>query len=182
MSAGRKILLGGAATAAVGIGGYCLYVKHVCDKLAITQTVAIQSLDLKNIRLQVSVTIKNPAMFGFSFTDPFITVKYREDTIYTSVPSNKIITIPGSGQVTLDDIIINIPLGEAVKIAAGAVGLGSISSLIKSIGSAISKLTSSVKNKEAVELSISIDTRLVIIQKWVEIKVPTIVKKIAINP
>lgn len=119
MSAVSKILtgtlLGAGVIAAVS---YVKKLKKTQAELEVIPTANIHEITWNTIVVRVDVLLKNPTKGTFSIKFPFVKIISNGTTLGSSQAVNKDIKIPAYGEVTIDKILVTIPVTSFFSVAS----------------------------------------------------------------
>jgi hypothetical protein len=119
MSAFSKILtgtlLGAGVIAAVS---YMKKLKKTQAELEVIPTANIYEITWNSIVVRVDVLLKNPTKGTFSIKFPFVKIISNGTTVGSSQAVNKDIKVPAYGEVTIEKILVTIPVSSFFSLAS----------------------------------------------------------------
>ena len=90
------------------------------DKLVVQVSGRIFKITFTKITVIVNALIKNPTQQSFKFRTPFVTLKYKGETIGVSDVKDTIIDLPPYKEIPVKDIVIDIQLLQLPALALDA--------------------------------------------------------------
>ena len=95
---------------------YIKQLQSLAARLVSVPSAKIHKVDLSGLTIRVDVQLKNPTLMGFKMQYPFIKMQYAGDTIGSSSPVNKTISIPPNGEAKIEAIYFNFPLRSMLTL------------------------------------------------------------------
>lgn len=109
-----KILLG---TGVVVTGGYLLRLGRASANIESELFVKVHSVNTSGVIIRVDAKLKNPTDGSLKFKYPFINIYYNNVGIATSQAVNEDITLPKYGEANINNILIRIPIADALSVS-----------------------------------------------------------------
>ena len=136
-----KIVTGVGLLSGIGLAiAYGLNVKKASDMLESQTSVMVHKLDVSGLTLTIRVKIKNPSPVKFLIQSPFVKIGKGDQTVATSKLTDKVFTLPPKKEITLDDIMMEMPYSNSTVL--------------------ISSLTSALRDKKPLQLEAVISTKV----------------------
>jgi hypothetical protein len=112
-----KIVTGTAVcVAAIAGWSYVNNLKKTGAELQLIPKASLYQLGWDGVTVRVDVLLKNPAKGSFSVKFPFVTLLYKDTVIGSSQSVNREIKIPAFGEVTIDQIMVKIPVTSVFSV------------------------------------------------------------------